>query len=158
VDQATASYQDDPRCAFCQEAIPVIAHMAAPGSPGGPPLVTGGGAAFPDAGAGTEAIDRSHDRPGTLSRVLAEGDPVQATLMSAALMPEVHNSAGEDVMALTLKVTPAGDGQPYLTQVGTHVPDEARHLLIPGTALPAKVIADEPKVVAIDWQTAVGGA
>jgi len=150
VDQATASYQDDPRCAFCQEAIPVTAHMAAPG-------IAGGGAAFPDAGGGTQAIDRSHDHPGTLTRVLAEGDPVQATLMSAALMPDVHNSAGEDVMSLTLKVVPPGGGSPYLTKVGTHVPGEARHLLIPGTVLPAKVIADEPKFVAIDWQSAVGG-
>lgn len=136
VDQAKARFENDPHCAFCQHVIPVTAHVT--------------GRSVPV----TPAIDRSHDQLGASARVLALGQPVQAMLVSAGLMPNVANAAGEGVMALTLEVTPPGGGQPYQTQVGCHVPEQGKHLLVPGTILPAKVMPDEPAVVVIDWTAA----
>lgn len=151
VDQATASYADDPRCAFCQQAIPVTPH-AAPAV--APPVFT----APYQAGPVSTPIDRSHDVPGTSARILAEGQAVTAKLVSASLLPGTTNSSGEEVMALAFDVDLDGGGPvPHRTNVACHVPDEARHLLIPGTVLPGKVMSDDLDAVAIDWQSAVSG-
>lgn len=64
------------------------------------------------------------------------------------------SAAGVPVYAFALTVIPAA-GTPYQLQVGNPVPDQAIALLFPGSQLPAKVLAEDPNSVVIDFAAAL---
>jgi hypothetical protein len=63
------------------------------------------------------------------------------------------NAASVPLYAFALTVIPQ-EGNPYQTQVGNPVPNEAIALCFPGSRLPAKVMAGKPDGVVIDWAAA----
>jgi len=63
------------------------------------------------------------------------------------------NAAGVPLYAFALTVIPQ-NGNPYQVQVGNPVPNEAIALCFPGSRLAAKVMADKPDGVVIDWAAA----
>jgi len=69
------------------------------------------------------------------------------------------NAAGVALYAFALTVIPA-TGNPYQVQVGNPVPNEAIALCYPGSRLPAKVKADNPEGIVIDWEKGnlIGGS
>jgi hypothetical protein len=95
---------------------------------------------------------------GTAAHVLDVGEPVQATLVSAAPLPGIKNAAGRDVTALVLSIAPPDGTAAYQSKSGQHVPDAAQHLLVPGTVLPGKRLPDQADgLVVIDWDAAMAG-
>jgi hypothetical protein len=88
-------------------------------------------------------------------RTAKVGQPVQATLVYASPSASV---AGQDMMMLVLSVTtPAGAATQM--NVSQNVPPQARHLLVPGTVLPARMI-EVPgfmSTVTVDWAAAMAG-
>jgi hypothetical protein len=145
VEQAVAEHQDSPHCAFCEQPLPVQ-----------PANVQPEGLGVLQALQAMGAHTVSQSPVGTAAHILEVGQPVQATLIAATALPGMKNAAGLDVTALVLSVTPA-DGTPaYQVQTGQHVPDEAEHLLVPGSVLPGKCLpgqANSP--VVIDWEAAL---
>ena len=85
--------------------------------------------------------------------VLANGIPVRVEIVQTTLLP-VKNPEGLDMYAF--KLTVLHDGQPSTeARVGNPVPAGCVHLLYPGSNLPARMLADDPSAVVIDWQAAL---
>lgn len=89
----------------------------------------------------------------TAASILADGVPIRAVIIQSEPL-SAKNASGVPLYAFVLTILQ--DGQPpRQTQVGNPVPDDAVPLLYPGSNLPAKVSADDPKAVAIDWAAAL---
>jgi hypothetical protein len=89
----------------------------------------------------------------TTAQILSVGLPVRVIIVQT--MPvNMKNPQGLDMYALVLTVL--HDGQlPTRAQVGNPVPAACIGLLYPGCNLPAKVLADNPGAIAIDWDAAI---
>ncbi len=92
---------------------------------------------------------------GSAAEILATGLPCRVIIQQFQPL-NMTNPAGVPMFAFALTVMPAG-GQPYMIQVGNPVPNEAMPFLFPGSQLPAKVAANEPNGVVIDWAAAARG-
>jgi hypothetical protein len=91
--------------------------------------------------------------PITIAQILATGLPTRVVIVQT--MPvNMKNPQGLDMYALVLTVM--HDGQlPTRAQVGNPVPAACVGLLYPGSNLPARVLADNPGAIAIDWDAAI---
>jgi hypothetical protein len=90
---------------------------------------------------------------GSAAHVLEAGLPAQVIVRHAQRLG-IQNPQGLDMYALTLSVMIEGR-EPYDVSVGNPVPPEGAAMLIPTTPLPARVLADNPQAVVIDWTLAL---
>jgi hypothetical protein len=113
------------------------------------------------------ALDRSQEPPTvTISEqttgapssasVLATGDPVRAVMIQTQSL-SAKNPAGLDLYAFVLTILQDGH-PPRQIQAGNPVPENCIPLLYPGSNVPAKAMADQPNMVAIDWNAALAEA
>ena len=89
----------------------------------------------------------------TATDVLREGEPVTAVIVQFQPLG-MQNPEGVDLYGFVLNVTAPGR-PPYQVQVGNPVPSEAIALIAPGSAVPARVMADDPNGVVLDWTAAL---
>jgi hypothetical protein len=89
---------------------------------------------------------------GSAAEVLATGLPCVVIVQQFQPLG-MTNAAGVPLYAFALTVIPA-TGNPYQVQVGNPVPNEAIALCYPGSRVPAKVKADNPEGIVIDWALA----
>lgn len=87
------------------------------------------------------------------ARALREGQPCRATVLIHQRQ-WLQTPAGEELYAVRVKVD--ADGSEF--QVNLPVPGAGVALLQDGAELPAKRLAAEPNVLAIDWAAALGTA
>jgi hypothetical protein len=113
------------------------------------------------------AMDRSQEPPTvTISEqttgapsaasILESGNPVRAVVIQTQPL-SAKNRAGLDLYAFVLTILEEGH-PPRQVQAGNPVPAPCIPLLYPGSNLPAKVDADQPGLVAIDWDAALAEA
>jgi hypothetical protein len=88
----------------------------------------------------------------TAVKILGVGVPARVTIEASAFLG-LRNADGLDMHAFKTTVTP--DGKPSCdVQFSNPVPGDAAALIKDGAELPAKVLADNPNAVAIDWAAA----
>jgi hypothetical protein len=109
--------------------------------------------------AAAEIAGRSASPPpppgvGSAAHVLEAGLPAQVIVRHAQPLG-MQNPQGHDVYALTFSVMVEGR-EPYDVTVGNPVPPDGVPMLASTTPLPAKVLADNPQAVVIDWGVALG--
>lgn len=92
----------------------------------------------------------------TAADILAQGAPCRAVIMGTVPLHQL-DSQGLEAVGLVLSVFVDGQA-PYQAQIGLGVPPAASALVFPGASLPARVIADRPDMVTIDWPAALAGA
>jgi len=85
--------------------------------------------------------------------VLAKGAAVRGVIVQTEPLG-MKNKEGVDIHAFVLTVMADGEA-PRQVKVGNPVPPEAVPLLFPGSNVPAKVLAEEPDGVVIDWKAAL---
>jgi hypothetical protein len=90
---------------------------------------------------------------GSATHVLEAGLPAQVVVRHAQRLG-MQNPQGLDMYALTLSVTIEGR-QPYDVSVGNPVPPDGVAMLGSAAPLPARVLADNPQAVVIDWGVAL---
>jgi hypothetical protein len=83
------------------------------------------------------------------ARALRDGDPCRVVVLLHQRQ-WLKTPEGDELYATKVRVT--SDGSEF--QVFVPVPPGAQGLLVDGTELPAKRLALEPSVLAIDWETA----
>jgi hypothetical protein len=88
--------------------------------------------------------------------VLANGTSVRVVIVQALMLP-VKNPEGLDMYAFELTVLHDGQASTE-ARVGNPVPTDCVHLLYPGSNLPARMLADNPSAVVIDWHAALRDA
>ena len=88
--------------------------------------------------------------------VLRDGSRVTAVVVQFQPLG-MQSPEGIDLYAFVLNVTAPGQA-PYQVQVGNPVPNEAVAFIAPGATLPAKVMADQPYGVVLDWAAALAAA
>jgi len=89
----------------------------------------------------------------TAADILAQGDPVRVVIVQSAPLG-MKNPQGVDLYGFVLSVLHDGS-IPTEAHVGNPVPQNCVAMLFPGNNLPAKVLADNPQAVAIDWDGAI---
>jgi hypothetical protein len=89
----------------------------------------------------------------TAADILAQGDPVRVVIVQSAPLG-LKNPQGVDLYGFVLSVLHDG-AIPTEAHVGNPVPPNCVAMLFPGSNLPAKVMADNPNAVAIDWEAAI---
>ncbi len=90
------------------------------------------------------------------AEILASGTPCEAVIVQTQPLG-MKNAAGIDMHAFVFSVFVEGK-PPYQAQVGNPVPDAAVPLLFPGSRVPARVDADDPNGVVVDWDAALKNA
>ena len=98
---------------------------------------------------------QTHRSKFTADQILAHGKPCRAEITAAVSLGQ-KDSQGRDAIGFQLQVF--ADGEQYEVQIGVGVPAAAAPLVYEGAVLPAKVLADEPQMVAIDWDSALAEA
>jgi hypothetical protein len=160
VEQAVASMEDNPHCGFCHEPLPVQPYQQqfslAMFGGDNQALLTEALSAMTSATT-SGAVELPAEKLEKAAAILRDGEPVGVTLVSSMSVPGVTYAGGLDMTALVLQVTPPS-GTGYQINVGSHVPDQAKRLLVAGAALPAKALAGQPHAVAIDWDAALAAS
>lgn len=90
---------------------------------------------------------------GSAADVLARGLACRVAVLQFQDMG-MTNAAGLPIYAFVLTVLPEG-GKPYQVQIGNPVQMDAIPLIYPGAQLPAKVLAEDPNTVVIDFAAAL---
>jgi hypothetical protein len=81
--------------------------------------------------------------------ILAQGGPCKAVILGTV---PLHQADSQGLEAIGFMLNVFVDGQaPYDVQIGLGVPPAALAFAVPGASLPAKVMADRPDLVTIDW-------